>query len=128
MNKHFANVCSVAMTFKCDIIPWSPTLEESCGKLAIDAETEGDEILIAMARFSRISLQANELHRHLCDNPESNGHAALHVDPLKKTFDQLRDTLSDKQKEHCVSYHLFPTMESYADDVLSHRRCIYFRR
>jgi hypothetical protein len=88
------------MTFKSDIMPWSPQLEEDCVKLAADAETEDDEFLIAMVRVSRVCLQATEVFRHLSESSEKGGHAILHITPLKSMLEELRNTLSDRQKQH----------------------------
>jgi hypothetical protein len=88
------------MTFKSDMMPWSSQLEEDCTKLAADAETEDDEILIAMVRVSKVSLQATEVFRHLTDGSEAGGHAILHISPLQKTLDELKHAFSDKQKQH----------------------------
>jgi hypothetical protein len=96
------NERSVSMTFKSDnTMPWSSTLEEECRKLASDQEAEDDEILVAMVRVSRICLQATELFRLFNDNPENSGHTALHIGLLKKSLDECRALISDRQKQHC---------------------------
>ena len=86
------------MTFKGDITGWSPQLEESCAKLALEAETEGDEILVAIVRISRICLQATEVYRYLSDN--NGGYVAMHTEPLKNKLVEVRATLSDRLKRH----------------------------
>jgi hypothetical protein len=93
---------SVSITFKSDnIMSWSPTLEQDCEKLALNEGAENDDILVAMVRISRICLQATEAFRLLNDSPESGAHTALHISPLKKSLDECRALLSDRQKQHC---------------------------
>jgi hypothetical protein len=97
-----SNEHSVSMTFKSDnIMPWSSTLEEDCKKLASDREAGDDEMLVAMARISRICMQATEVFRLLNDGPENGGHSALHISSLKKSLDECRALLSDRQEQHC---------------------------
>jgi hypothetical protein len=103
------------MTFKSDSMPWSPQLEEDCDKLASDIETEDDEILVITARLSRLALQATEIHRHLYDDPENSGHASLHIEPLKKSLDELKRRLSNKQKQHSKNHVFVNYLVSKAD-------------
>jgi hypothetical protein len=88
------------MTFKSDIMPWSSQLEEDCAKLAVDAETPDDEILIAMVRVSRICAQATEVYQHLLEAPEKGAHAIMHISPLKSFLDELKASLSARQIHH----------------------------
>lgn len=80
------------------MIAWSPQLEENCAKLAQAKETEGDKMLIAIVRISRICLQATEVHRYLADN--SGGHVSMHIEPLKDKLELFKGTLSDAQRSH----------------------------
>jgi hypothetical protein len=103
-----SNEHSVSMTFKSDnVMPWSSTLEEDCRKLASDQEAGDDEILVAMARISRIFLQATEVFRFLNDSPEGSGHTSLHIGLLKKSLDECRALLSDRQNQHCEFDRLY---------------------
>lgn len=74
------------------------SLEKSCAKLALDAETEGDEILVVIVRISRLCLQAAEIHRYLLAN--DGGHIAMHIEPLRTKLVEIRATLSDRLKRH----------------------------
>ncbi|USP77300.1 uncharacterized protein yc1106_04574 [Curvularia clavata] len=88
----------ISTTFKYDIMPWSPQLEQDCSQLATGAETEGDQLLVAMARISRIILQAADISLHLNEN---NGtHAALHIAPLLFSLDQLTKTFPREVSQH----------------------------
>lgn len=90
------------MTFKSDTIPWSTQLEEDCAKLAVDMETEGDIFLVAMVRISKLLFQASEIYRHLFDHATSA--AILHIEPLKSSLDEIKATLSVKQKMHGIQH------------------------
>ncbi|KAH8701458.1 hypothetical protein GQ44DRAFT_778646 [Phaeosphaeriaceae sp. PMI808] len=90
--------CSISTTFKYDMMQWSPQLEQDCSQLAIEAEAEGDKLLVSMARISRICLQVADVNRHLSDN---NGtHATLHIAPLLCSLDQLSSTFSGELLNH----------------------------
>jgi hypothetical protein len=86
------------MTFKSDIMSWSSQLEENCAKLSSDAETEGDHILIAMVRVSRLCVRATEVHRLLYDESDTGRHVTMHVASLKTSLETLRATLSETQR------------------------------
>jgi hypothetical protein len=88
------------MTFKADTMPWSSQLEEDCTKLAADAETADDEILIAMVKVSKVCVQATEVYRCLFEAPEKGSHAIMHISPLKRALDELRESLSARQMQH----------------------------
>lgn len=98
------------MTFKSDAIPWSSQLEEDCTKLANDMETEGDMFLIAMVRISKLLFQASEIYRHLFDNATSA--AILHIEPLKSSLDEIKATLSVKQKLHGMLNYQIQTSDA----------------
>lgn len=83
-------------------MPWSPQLEQDCSQLATGAETEGDQLLVAMARISRICLQAADVSRHLNEN--NGAHAALHIAPLLLSLDQLSSTFSRDVSQHCKCF------------------------
>jgi hypothetical protein len=89
---------SISMSHKSDVMYWSTQLEEDCIKLATDAETEGDRILVAMVRISRLCHQATDVHRHLLDN--DSPHATVHIGPLMTALDGIKNQLSLEQKEH----------------------------
>lgn len=86
------------MTFKSDVMPWTAQIDENCIKLTADAETEGDQVLIAIVRVSRLCMQATDVYRHLFDN--GSPHASMHIGPLKNSLDELRSELSATQKQH----------------------------
>ncbi|KAF1832997.1 hypothetical protein BDW02DRAFT_402551 [Decorospora gaudefroyi] len=67
----FALSTTISTTFKHDMMQWSPQLEQDCLQLAMEAEVEGDELLVSMARISRICLQVADVNRHLSDNNAS---------------------------------------------------------
>jgi hypothetical protein len=98
---------------KYDYTSWSPQLEEDCVKLTSEGEAEGDAILVAMARVSRLLVQTAELDRHLHDYPESCRHVSLHIGPLKSSLDVIRGALSDQQRQHSETFltilYLLPT-------------------
>jgi hypothetical protein len=79
---------------------WSPQIEEDCDQLLSEGETEGDAILVAMARISRVLIQIAELNRHLYDHPESTRHTSLHIPPLKALLEDVKGMLSDQQRQH----------------------------
>lgn len=78
---------------------WSPQLEQDCSQLVIEAEAEGDKLLVSMARISKICLQVADVNRHLGDH---NGmDATLHIAPLLCLLDQLSSTFSGELSNHC---------------------------
>jgi hypothetical protein len=81
------------------MMQWSTQLEQDCSQLTAEAEAEGDELLVSMARIARVCLQVADVNRHLNDN---NGtHATLHITPLLCALDQLSSTFSDELSDHC---------------------------
>jgi hypothetical protein len=88
------------MTFKSDIMAWSPQLEENCVKLAAEAETEGDAFLIAMARISRLCVRATEIQRFLLDESETGRHVTMHIASLQTSLETLKSTIPESRKCH----------------------------
>jgi hypothetical protein len=88
------------MTFKSDMMAWSPQLEENCAKLAAEAETEADKVLIAMVRISRICVRATAVQRFLFDESETGRHVTMHIASLKTSLETLSSTLSESEKCH----------------------------
>jgi hypothetical protein len=88
---------------KHDYMLWSPQVEDDCGQLLSEGEAEGDAILVAICRVSRICLQTAELCRHMYDNPESSRHASLHIGSLKISLEEVRGKLTDQQRQHSES-------------------------
>jgi hypothetical protein len=93
------------MTFKSDMMAWSPQLEDNCVRLALEAEAEDDTILVAIARISRICLQATEVHRYLADN--TGAHVSMHIEPLKNKLEDFKTTLSNVQAHHSQYVHTY---------------------
>jgi hypothetical protein len=91
------------MTFKSDMMVWSPQLEENCVRLALESETEDDTILVAVVRISCICLQATEVHRYLADT--TGGHVSMHIEPLKNKLENFKATLSNAQTRHSQYAH-----------------------
>ena len=84
---------------------WSPQIEEDCANLLSEGETDGDAILVAMARISRVLIQIAELNRHMYDHPESTRHTSLHIPLLKSSLEQVKSTLSEQQEQHSNPIH-----------------------
>lgn len=96
----FALSVIIGTTFKHDIMPWSPHIEELCTKLALDEEYEGDLILISITRISRVALNAAEIARQAIDDPEFSKHIILTIKTLEVALDNLKSMLTADQLQH----------------------------
>ncbi|KAF2829542.1 hypothetical protein CC86DRAFT_287082 [Ophiobolus disseminans] len=96
----FALSVMIGATFPYEMMQWSPQLEIDCDQLVSEKESEGDSLLVSLARISRICHQAAEVSRHLSNNSSSGTHTALHIAPLIASLDRLRSTFSEDQLRH----------------------------
>lgn len=87
------NLDRISTTFKYDAMPWSSQIEEACQSLDRELEAEGDEVLVAIARLSRISITAADIARRAVDDPTAAKHAALSIEPLRMTLEALESSV-----------------------------------
>lgn len=95
------NRCSVAIIFEYDLMHWSSQMEEACDSLSVDAECEGDVILVAAARLTKIAVSAAEVSRRASDDHNTTKHAMMAIDPLILSLNNFKKSLPVEQLQHC---------------------------
>lgn len=85
---------------KYDAMRWSAQLESACRILSAHSEVEGDRILVALARFSKVALEAGDVYRQVSDDPDTTIHPVFSITPLKSSLNQTKDTLTSEQLQH----------------------------
>ncbi|KAF2999785.1 hypothetical protein E8E13_005795 [Curvularia kusanoi] len=63
-------------------------------------EAEGDRVLVALARLSKVALEAGDMYREASDNPDTTVHPAFSIAPLKCSLNQTKDMLTPEQLQH----------------------------
>ena len=81
-------------------MPWSSQIDEACDKLASDGESEGDMILVSMARLSRIIVSATEIFRRVSDDAAYAKTVVLQIGPLEMALNSLKATFTAEQLGH----------------------------
>lgn len=97
---------------KYDAMRWSSQLESACRILSAHSEVDGDRILVALARLSKVALEAGDVYRQVSDDPDTTIHPAISITPLKCSLNQVRDTLTSEQLQHSKSYTILTTEHS----------------
>ncbi|UPX20869.1 uncharacterized protein EKO05_0011083 [Ascochyta rabiei] len=96
----FALSVVISTTMKYDAMRWSSQLESACCILSAHSEVEGDLILVALARLSKVALEAGDVYRQVSDDPNSTVHPAFSIMPLKCSLHQAKDSLTSEQLQH----------------------------
>ncbi|KAF1361021.1 hypothetical protein EJ07DRAFT_113503 [Lizonia empirigonia] len=100
----FALSVIISTTMKYDSMRWSAQLESACRILSVHSEVEGDRILVALARFSKVALEAGDVYRQVSDDPDTTIHPVFSITPLKSSLNQTKDTLTSEQLQHIITY------------------------
>ncbi|KAF2690512.1 hypothetical protein K458DRAFT_289235 [Lentithecium fluviatile CBS 122367] len=98
----FASFAMISMSLKYDPIRWSPQHEESCQKLSQNLHIFGDQVLVAITRISKVSIEAASMIQRLSEDPEYAAHALLHVKTLRLMLDQTKSSLTPEQLHHTL--------------------------
>ncbi|KAF2795193.1 hypothetical protein K505DRAFT_302533 [Melanomma pulvis-pyrius CBS 109.77] len=77
-----------------DPMRWGPQMDEAILKLSEEHQCPEDELLVALARISKVSEDAAALIRYGFEDTESVGPALIHVKSLRNSLDQVRNLLS----------------------------------
>lgn len=85
---------------KYDAMRWTSQLESACSILHAHSEVEGDQILVALARLSKVALEAGDIYRQVSDDPDTTIHPAFSIAPLKCSLNQTKENLTPKQLRH----------------------------
>lgn len=97
---------------KYDSMRWTSQLDSACSILSAHNEVEGDRILVALARLSKVALEAGEIYRQVSEDSDTTIHPAFSIAPLKCSLNQTREMLSPEQLQHgkpgSVSWHWLP--------------------
>lgn len=88
---------------KYDAMRWSSQLESACRILSAHSEVDGDRVLVALARLSKVALEAGDVYRQVSDDPDTTIHPVFSITPLKCYLDQTRDMLTAEQLQHSKS-------------------------
>ncbi len=89
---------------KYDAMRWSSQLDSACSILSAHSEVEGDYILVAIARLSKVALEAGDIYRQVSDDSETTVHPAFSIAPLKCSLNQTKGMLTPKQLQHSKIY------------------------
>lgn len=76
---------------------WSPYLEESCQHLSRNPENAGDQALVAVARISRVAVEATTMILRLSEDPTYAEYVLMQVRVLRILLDQVKSTLTAQQ-------------------------------
>lgn len=98
--KFLIDINSISTTMKYDSMKWSSQLESACTILSAHREVDGDQILVALARLSKVALEAGEIYRQVSDDPDATIHPAFSIAPLKCSLRQTKDMLTPEQLQH----------------------------
>jgi hypothetical protein len=88
---------------KYDSMRWSSQLESACRALSQRSEVDGDHILAAIARLSKVALEAGDVYRQVADDAETTIHPAFSIPPLRCSLKQTKDLLTVEQLQHSKS-------------------------
>lgn len=91
---------SISTTMKYDSMRWSSQLDSACSILSAHREVEGDQILVALARLSKVALEAGDIYRQGSDDPDTTIHPAFSIGPLKCSLNQTKEMLTPEQLQH----------------------------
>jgi hypothetical protein len=95
----------VFMSLKHDYWRWFPQLEEHCQKLSLNHSILGDQILVALARISKISNEAAKILQLLSEIPNYGTHAIFQAKSLQAMLDQVRLNLTPQLLESSTYFN-----------------------
>jgi hypothetical protein len=88
------------MSLKYDPIRWSRQHEDCCQKLSENLHVPGDQVLVAIARISKITVEVAGMIHRISEDHDYAAYALMHVKTLKSLLDETKRTLTTEQLQH----------------------------
>lgn len=100
-----------ALAIKSEPMKWSSRIAEACDRLSQNLDNKGDMVLVAMARISRVSVEAHHNLQHVCDDI-ANAPQALHqIKALRIMLDVVKGGLTADQMQDPMVLTYFYSVE-----------------
>jgi hypothetical protein len=74
--------------------------EESCQKLSENLHIPGDQVLVAISRISKVTVEVAGMIQRVTEDPEYAANTLLYIKPLRLLLDQVKSTLTSEQLGH----------------------------
>ncbi|KAF2451176.1 hypothetical protein P171DRAFT_467820 [Karstenula rhodostoma CBS 690.94] len=99
-----------ALAVKAEPMRWSSRIARVCDNLSRNLDNTGDVVLVAMARISRVSVDAYNTLQQIQDDPPSAAYALHQVKALRTMLDVVKGGLSQEQLQNdMVLLYLYGT-------------------
>lgn len=89
-----------ALAIKAEPMRWSSRIARACDNLSRNLDNTGDLVLVAMARISRVSVDAYNTLQQIQDDPASATFALHQVKALRTMLDVVKSGLSEVQMQN----------------------------
>jgi len=93
----FALSAMACVSIKTEPMKWSPQLNKACEQLSANTDIKGDAVLVALARMSRVAVDAYSIIQQIADDQVSAQQALPHIRVLRTMLDQVKSTLTQTQ-------------------------------
>ena len=100
-----------ALAVKSEPMRWSSLIARACDRLSKNVDNKGDTVLVAMARISRVSVEAYNILQSIQDDPESAPHAVHQIKALRIMLDVVKGGLTPDQLQNCMVLNYFHAVE-----------------
>ncbi|KAJ4296886.1 hypothetical protein N0V90_006934 [Kalmusia sp. IMI 367209] len=115
----FALSAMTALAIKAEPMRWSASIARACDRLAQNVDNNGDAVLVAMARISRVSVDAYNTIQQILDDPASASHAVSQVRALRTMLDMVKSSFTHaQQQDSMVLCYLYSTEVQIHEAVL----------
>lgn len=115
----FTFAAMAAIAIKTEPMRWSSRISKACEKLSHNLGNEGDMNLVAMARISRVSVDACNALQQVQDDPESAPYAIHQIRALRVMLDVVKGGLTPEQlQNNMVLCYLYNTEVQIHEPVL----------
>lgn len=98
----FALGAIAALSVKSEPMRWSSLIARACDRLSKNVDNKGDMVLVAMARISRVSVEAYNTLQSLQDDLDSAPHAIHQIKALRIMLDVVKGGLTQEQLRNCM--------------------------
>ncbi|OAG09666.1 uncharacterized protein CC84DRAFT_1160770 [Paraphaeosphaeria sporulosa] len=134
----FALSAMTALAIKAEPMRWSSRIARACDNLSQNLDNTGDIVLVAMARISRVSVDAYNTLQQIQDDPPSAAYALHQVKALRAMLDMVKSGLSQAQLQNKMVLlflygtevqiyepALFAIAQTASNDTLDYQRIEY---
>lgn len=74
--------------------------DECCQKLSENLHVPGDQVLVAIARISKVTVEVAGMIQRISEEPDYAAFALMHVKTLRMMLDETKRILTPEQLEH----------------------------